>query len=96
MSLDNVTSDLVPVGLLGNAENMPPTASATPVTDLASQRERAFADQSCATEKKLPGFRWRRFLQTQGILFSIGTLICLTLWALGIRFAFLPIMVSSV
>ena len=96
MSLDNVTSDLVPVGLLGNAENMPPTASATPVTDLASQRERAFADQSCATEKKLPGFRWRRFLQTQGILFSIGTLICLTLWALRIPTSFLPIMVNSV
>jgi hypothetical protein len=47
-------------------------------------------------ETKLPSLRLRRFLQTQGILFSIGTLICLTLWALRIPTSFLPIMVNSV
>ena len=66
-----------------------------PARDLASQRERAFAEQSCAPEKKLPGLRWRRFLQTQGILFSIGALICLTLWALRIPTSYWPIMVNS-
>jgi hypothetical protein len=43
-----------------------------PAADLATQRDRAFADQSCAVEKKLARLRLRRFLQTQGILFSIG------------------------
>jgi len=66
-----------------------------PASDLSSQRERAFADQACAPEKKLPGFRLRRFLQTQGILFSIGTLICLTLWALRVPTSYWPIMVNS-
>ena len=74
---------------------MPRSSPDPPAADFATRRERSFADQSRATEKKPPGLRLRRFLQTQGILFSIGALICLTLWALGVRFAFLPIMVSS-
>ena len=88
--------DLVTVCLLSNSEKVPMSSPTVPASDLASQRSRAFAEQACATEKKLPGHRLRRFLQTQGILFSIGTLICLTLWALRVPTSFLPIMVNSV
>ena len=87
---------MFPAGRLVNPENVPTPSSAFPGADLATQRDCAFADPSCAVGKKLARLRLRRFLQTQGILFSIGALICLTLWALRIPFAFLPIMVNAV
>ena len=91
-----MTSDLAPAFLLGNAEDVPTTLRATPGSDHASHRESGFADWSCTTEKNFRGLFLRRFLQTQGILFSLGTLICLMLWALRIPTPFLPIMVNSV
>jgi sigma-B regulation protein RsbU (phosphoserine phosphatase) len=91
-----VTPDLVSTGLVGNAEHVPTASPPRAATSLASVREHAFAGPSCPQEPKSARQRLSNFLRTQAILISIGTLIWLTLWALRIPFAILPIMVNSV
>ena len=79
--------------VVSNAQHVPTASPALRAAELASQRERAFAGSA---EPRFPGPRLSKFLRTQEILLAIGALIYLTLWALRVPTAFLPIMVNSV
>ena len=63
-------------------------------TELASQRERASA-AACPKGEKPSALTLRGIIRIEALLFAIGALICLILWALSIPTSYLPIMVNS-